>query len=430
MRTRLQRLVSRLYTWLGIAVDGRGPGLALAWGLLLLLACSTSVQSQAAEWSIQPSLTTKGFYNSNLNLFPAKKMESYGYGVAPTAEFAGKTERLEVSGKVGAEFLGYSGRVNTQLTNVYVPLAVHYRTEKDVWGFTGGLTRDNTLLSELQATGVAVNFTQRNLWTANPTWTTQLTEKLSWQLGAQFSYTTYERDLTEGNSRRLVDNRVVGGSGGFLYQLTERDQLQLTGVYAEFQTFGADNQIRASFPGVTMSVTHKFDESLTGTVYGGPKFLSSTTEGGVSNLSSSSTVWIGGGSISKYFERASIQASITRDLMPSGFGLLITTNRAEATGSYQLSETVTCSLNVMGAITSSGTELATGGIFSDRKYVSLKPSVAWKFHEWWEADVSYMYRRLDFDLHAGEPESTPHLAESHAALFMLTYYPPKFSISR
>lgn len=186
--------------------------------------------SEAAEWSLAPSVGVKGVYNSNLVLTPQPHDETYGFWVSPAAEIAGKTERLEVSSRLAADVVKYFGGQDKQFTNVFAPLSLRYKTEKDLLGFTGGFVRDNTVLGgELQTTGVVLLFVQRNQWTANPTWTRKLTEKLSLQSGIQFSDTAYESD-------RLVGYQVVGGSGGLSYQLSEWDQLQLTGSYVDFHT--------------------------------------------------------------------------------------------------------------------------------------------------------------------------------------------------
>ena len=120
-------------------------------------------------------------YNSNLLLTTLPHDATYGYWVSPAAEFAGKTERLEVSGKVAADFVSYYGGHRIILPIFILPLTVRYKTEKDLLGFTGGFIRDNTLMSELLTTGLVLRFTQRNQWTANPSWTRSITEKLSFQ---------------------------------------------------------------------------------------------------------------------------------------------------------------------------------------------------------------------------------------------------------
>jgi hypothetical protein len=375
-------------------------------------------QSEAAEWSLLPSIGVKGLYNDNLLLTPLPHDATYGYWVSPAAEFAGKTERLEVSGRVAADFVSYYGGQESSFTNFFLPLTLRYKTETDLLGFTGGFTRDNTLMSELLTTGVVLRFTQRNQWNANPTWTRSITEKLSVQSSFQLNDTTYENGLSLG----LVDYQLFGGSGGLLYQLTEQDQIQLAGSYVNFHTTNAPSQFRASFPGVNLSLTHAFTETLTGTAYGGPSFVSSTTQTVSDNTKAQSTVWLFGGNLTKKFESTSIQVNVARNIVPSGFGLLLQTDRAGVIVSHDLSETLTASFDGSGYIVSGITERASSGTLPESRYFSATPKIAWKFLEWWKLELSYTYRRREVD---GFSDPTM----SNATMFMLTYYPPKLALS-
>ncbi|MDE3042036.1 MAG: hypothetical protein KGJ82_15885 [Nitrospirota bacterium] len=375
-------------------------------------------QSEAAEWSLLPSIGVKGVYNSNLILTSLPHDASYGYWASPAAEFAGKTERLEVSGRVAADFVSYYGGVQNQFTNIFLPLTLSYKTETDLLGFTGGFTRDNTLMSELRTTGLVLRFTQRNQWNATPTWTRSLTEKLSFQSSFQFSDTTYENGLHLG----LVDYQLLGGSGGLLYQMTEQDKIELSGSYVNFHTTNALSPFRASYPGVNLSLTHAFTETLTGKAYGGPSFVSSTTQTVSDNIKAQSTVWLFGANLTKKFERATVQVSASRNIVPSGFGLLFQTDRAGVTVSHDLSETLTASFDGAGYIVSGITNLASAGTISDSRYFSATPAIAWKFLEWWKLELSYTYGRR-------EVVGFSDVAISNATMFMLTYYPPKLSFS-
>ncbi len=217
-------------------------------------------------------------------------------------------------------------------------------------------------MAELLTTGVVLRFTQRNQWTANPSWTRSITEKLSVQSSFQLNDTTYENGLSLG----LVDYQLLGGSGGLLYQLTEQDQIQLSGSYATFYTTNAPLPFRASFPGANLSLTHAFTETLTGTAYGGPSFVSSTTQTAGDSIKAQSTVWLFGGNLTKKFERTTVQVSGSRNIMPSGFGLLIQTDRAGLTISHDLTETLTASFDGSGYIVSGITQRATGGTFPEQ----------------------------------------------------------------
>ena len=375
-------------------------------------------QSEAAEWSLLPSIGVKGVYNDNLLLTTLPHDETYGHWVSPAAEFAGKTERLEVSSRIATDFVSYYGGQQNNFTNIHLPLTVRYKTEKDLLGFTGGFNRDNTLISELLDTGLVLRFTQRNQWTANPSWTRRITEKLSAQSSFQFSDTTYENGLRLG----LVDYQLFGGSGGLLYQLTEQDQIQLTGSYTNFHTVNAPSPIRASFPAVSLSLTHAFTETLTGTAFGGPSFVSSTTQTASDNIKAQSTVWLFGATLAKKFERTSVQVQVDRKIVPSGLGLLIQTDRAGVTVSHDLSETLTASFDGSAYKVSGITELAIGGRLPESRFFSATPAIAWKFSEWWKMELSYTYRHREVD-----GFSDP--AMSNATMFMLTYYPPKLAFS-
>lgn len=384
----------------------------------LLLSGIFVATSFATEWSLAPSLTMKGSYNDNLFLTPLPHDPTYGYWLSPAVEFAGKTEQLEVIGKAALDFVEYYGGEPNRFTNVNLPLTLRYRTETDEWGFNGGFVRDNTLMGELLTTGLVLRFTQRNQWTMNPSWTRVITEKLSFQGLFQFSDATYQNGVRFG----LVDYQVFGGSGGFLYHATERDEIQLLGTYTNFHTTNASFGLRAMFPGAMLNVTHAFTETMKGTLYGGPRFITSTTNlGGVSQVTRD-TIWVFGAVLNKRLENASLQLTLARDIFPSGFGLLVQTERIGMLASYDLTENLSVSLDNSAYLVSAASPLARGGTLSENRLFYTTPMVAWKLSEWWKLEISYSYRWRDAD---GLQEP----AMSNSMMFMLTYFPTKFAMS-
>jgi hypothetical protein len=377
-----------------------------------------SGESGAAEWSILPSMGVQGVYSDNLLLTPFAHDETYGYWLTPAAEFAGRTERLDVSGRVAADFVSYYGEQESSFTNIHLPLTARYKTERDQFAFTGGFVRDNTLMGELLSTGVVLRFTQRNQWTANPSWTRSLTEKLAFQSSFQLADTTYENGLRLS----LVDYQLIGGSGGLSYQVTEKDQIQLIGSYTSFRTTNAPSQFRANFPGVNLTLNHAFTETLAGAVYGGPRFVNTSIALTGGPERTYDTVWLFGANLAMKLEDGSVQVTVARDIVPSGFGLLIKTDRASVSGSYNLSETVTASVDTSGFITSSPTRAAGGGTFPETRFVNITPKFSWKFLEWWKMELSYTYRWRDVDTFANP-------ATSNTTTLMFTYYPPKLGMS-
>jgi hypothetical protein len=220
---------------------------------------------------------------------------------------------------------------------------------------------------------LVVGFTQRNQWTANPSWTRSITEKLSFKSSLQLNKTTYENGLRLG----LVDYELLGGTGGLLYEVTERDRIELSGSYVNFYTTDTPTPFRASIPAVNLSLTHAFTETLVGTTYGGPNFVDSTTRMGSDNIKNQSIVWMFGASLAKKFESTSIQVSLKRNIVPSAFGFMFQTDSVGVTISHDLSEALSASFSGSGFIVSSIT-----GTFPDSTYFYANPKIAWKFLEW------------------------------------------------
>ena len=350
-------------------------------------------------------------YNDNLFITTQPHDATYGYWVSPAAEFAGKTENLMVSSQAKVSFASYYGGAPFNFTNFFLPLSVRYTTEKNVLGLTGGFTRDHTLLGELLTTGLVTRFTQRNQWTASPAWTRKITETLSFQSGFQFNDTTYENALNSN----LRDYQLYGGSGGLLYQVTEKDQLHLSALYTNFHTINSAQPLRSSVPGVDLSLTHAFTESLTGTLHGGPSFASTTVQTAGGNVTAHNTLWLFGANLTKKFEHTSIQVDLARRIVPSGFGLLVQTDRAGVTISHALTEALTASFD--GALYKTSTissSSAASTVFPEQRFLLVKPTIAWKFSEWWKIELSYAYQRRESD----GPSNT---ATSNSTMFALTY---------
>ena len=372
--------------------------------------------SRAAEWSAEPSLTVKGEYNSNLLLVNGNN-QVWGAWVTPGIKFKGSTELLEVEGGARADFVRYYGENDREFTNLYFPLKASYRWDRLTFGFDGGFTRDNTLQGELRQTGLVLAFTQRNLATAAPSWTVGLTERLSWQTAYQFMDAQYQDGLKFG----LVNYQVHGGTTGLTYNSGERDQVQVTGEYA-YVTMPAILQ-HSIYYGVQAGWTHDFGHEVTGSLSGGPRFISSTQNFTGGAIADYEVVGLYRATLRKKWERTMIQLDASRDVNPSGFGLLLQTDRYGGTISHGLTETLTLALNG-GLYHVSG--VATIGLSQTiprSQFVAVSPSLSWKFAQWWALDVAYTYSERGIG-------SLEQWNFSNSTFVMLTYGGAKWSVSR
>lgn len=382
---------------------------------MMMLCCCTE-EGRAAEWSAEPSLSVKGEYNSNLLLFNGDN-EVWGYWVSPAVKFKGATESLEIEGNAKADFVNYYGQQDRSLTNLYFPIRSSYRWERLTFGFDGGFIRDNTLMGELLQTGVVLTFTQRNLWTANPSVTVGLTERLNWQVGYQFADAQYENGLQLG----LVNYQVNGGTSALAYQLRERTQVRLTGELVNFQT--PDINQEWTYYGVGVGASHYFSESLSASVSGGVRFVNTTQDLPQGSLSQHDVAWVYNASIRKEFERSTALVEGSREINPSGFGLLIQTDRVNGALSHNLTENLTASIIGSLYFVSTITSQSIGVTFPQTRFTSVSPKLSWKFAQWWTLDVGYAYGERAVG-------SLDQWNYSNSTFVMLTYGGAKWSVSR
>jgi hypothetical protein len=405
------RAVKRAAQWTGV----RSP-VARVLSAMLLAAAGGVSDGRAAEWSVAPTLSAKGEYNSNLLLFNGNN-EVWGAWVTPALTFKGATETLEVEGGVRADFIRYHGESDRELTNIFFPVKASYRRDRMTFGFDGGFTRDNTLMGELRQTGLVLAFTQRNLATAAPTATVGITERLSWHTGYQFTDARYQDGLRFG----LVDYRVHGGTTGLHYNAGELDRIHVTGEYASVAMPSIAQ--RSTYYGAQAGWTRDFGNETTGSLSGGVRVITATQDFAGGSLSDDQLVGLYRVSLAKRFERTTVELDAGREVNPSGFGLLLQTDRYGGTITHGFSETLSIGLSGgLYAVSGVATAGFSRGVPRSR-FLSISPSLSWKFAQWWTLDAAYTYQERAIG-------SLNQWNLSNSMFVMVTYGGAKWSVSR
>lgn len=390
-------------------------------GLMMgsMLAVAGQQDARAAEWSLEPSMSVRGEYHSNLLLAFGPQQSTLGYWISPAVRFTGATESLQVSSRMSADYIQYYGGRDTTIYNVNFPLSVLYRDQRSTWGFNGGLTRDNTLRSELLQTGVVLAFAQRNLWSAAPSWTYNVTERVSAQSSYQYQNAEYEN---AGLQFGLIGYQVHTGSQALSYKIRESDSVQITGLFTRFLAPERNDTVTDTY-GVQIGGSHAFSEHVTLSASGGPRFISNSISTGFGNLEDRSTVWTFNGKATTKYERAQLTFDIGRDIFPSGLGLLIQTDHLGANASYQITDMISVSLSGQASIVNPVQASTLLGPARETRFFTIAPQVNWHVGEYWNVETGYAYSRREL-------EGLDQSGESHSARMMVTYTPAKLSIER
>jgi hypothetical protein len=383
------------------------------------LAVAIAGNTWSAEWSFEPSFSARGEYNDNLTLTSLPHDAVWGGWLTPDLKVKGATEHMDIKTGATADFVSYRGGKDTNFTNLNFPLLAHYRSEKDTLMLDTSFVRDNTLIGELQQTGVVVSFTQRNRLVVAPAWTHALTETLAFQGSYQFNDVTYE----DGLQFNLFNYTLHAGNAGLSYSLTERDTIQGMAQYVDFTVPQA--QLHSTYYGLHLTLTHAFSESLSATVSGGGRTIMSESSTVSPPATDRTTVGLFSASVEKTFERGLVRVEAAREINPSGLGLLLQTDRVSLRTKWDVTERLNAAFNASMYWTQSVVTRENTRTFPDNRYFRIEPLLSYRLTEHWMVSGSYSYSYRDIAL-PGDLQR----ASANATYLMLTYHPLKFAVSR
>lgn len=421
------------------------PRINLAIVALALTTASGCVV--AAEWSVEPTVTLRQEYNDNINLTALPHKAVWGTILSPAITFSGKSETLEVSGGAQLNFNRYTGAKGLDSDDRIFAFASQLINERNTWGLNVTSRRDSTRATEQASTGNVLPRAQRNALVITPSWVHSLTDRLTLRLEYTINNVTYDDGATVG----LVDSKYEGVVASAVYLLTDTDKLTLSGAHSKSTSIGSSvsntDEIRAG-------ITHAFSETLQGDVQVGMRRTTSTyltdvyscpgirgtpiklgsvyqcaekfgagyAVFGAAQLvdprTSTSGTSLNLGLSKKMGETDSLTARLSRDISPSGRGLLIETDHLSLGYSKRFSETLSGSINTdlyryrYPSIANSGGQ-----------YFTIAPTLSWQLSEWWFLDSGLQYANQKI-------EGATTSVSSNLIYGSIRYNWPKIAVSR
>jgi len=378
------------------------------WVVGILLIFSQAVD--AAEWSMEPTMSLTGEYDDNLLLGTDRKAV-VGSTLSPGLKVSAVTEQLELRGSILLNITRYLNESDLNATDQYYRIFSRYLTEKSVWELEGSYTRDLTLISELMETGVVLARKRRDLLTLDPKWRGSLTEKISIEADYLFSDAEYA-------DPSLVNYQTQQGTAQVLYQLAEYDQVSVASYYMIYRAPSVNS--RSNEYGIRAGVTHRFSETFKGNLSAGIRNTKSSFQTLSSEQHASNLGWIAEGNLEKEFETSLVRGGFSRETRPSGGGYLVDVSHLSFFISKKMTTALTASLILDFYLS---LPLPTNLSVQDSRYYRIEQRWDWQWAEHWFLGVSYRYARQEIENTSEEPYS-------NAVYLIVTYNGPKISISR
>ncbi len=358
----------------------------------LLFCCSLFLATtvSAESWFFEPSVSLRLGYDDNVRLSVADREDDLIRTMSASAAFGVRTEVSDVAFTLQLDDSDYADLSDLDSSNQALDLSSSFRTERSLLRLNGYYKLDSTNTSELETTGRIGQESKRRVATSlSPSWSYDLTERLSTNLGYSYTDVIYEdAELTD-----LSDYREESLFATLSYRLSELNQVSATinGSTYEADKTGRENDTR----GISLGFTGQLSETLSTSLSVGMQRSStrSLVAGGAVESTSDNSLTLDIG-LQKSWERSSLNGTISMGESPSGSGTVLRTNQLGLGYSRQLSPRTTFSVNGSLVQNSSGGGLDDAG--DDRLYLSVEPSLSWQASRWWTLSTSYRYRAQEY----------------------------------
>ncbi len=380
----------------------------VAAAILLVAIAALPSTAFAAEWYVESRLQTQLSYDSNLRLSPDDEISTFGGALSPELRFGRRTEALDLSLFSRTDFNGYTNDTSLSSVDQKVAIDASYLTQLGKFGLTADYVRDTTLVSEVTDTGDLTEAARVERVDVLPSWSYELTERDTLDLGAGFLQNEYHTDS-------LTDYQFYTGQAGWTHELSEITSLQTVGYYGHYV---ADDSVdtRADIYGMTIGATHQFSEQFSVQAAAGPEYVVTKADdfSGGRDTETDLGYRLDLGITYLMDELTRLEVTGSRKTEPSGSGDTVTRDRVAVALTRQITELF--SLRFDGAVLQNDST-STGNL--NRLYYQLQPSAIWRLDRDWDLNASYRFRSQDFD--------DRNTADSHAVFLTVTYRLPRWS---
>ncbi len=390
----------------------------------------TSGASEAAEWKIDPTLRFRAGYNDNLRMAVNNEISTAEATFSPSAVFSVATPTSGISGNLGFDFRRYEEDSDLDDNNASLDVRTFHNMERSRLGLDLGFTKDTTLDSQLEATGLAFDRIPRQRINISPNWSYSIGERT--RVSASYGYTDVE--YSNSNRTRFVNYDVNSAQVALTRVLNEKTTASLTLSGSKSNN---DNDVESTNANLQGGASYRFSETLSASLFIGvrrtevdfsqtsqiPIFSGNTIIGFVpltQDISNSDWGSTFSASITKAFLRGETSVSASRDISNDIDGQPIEATRLRSTSLYRFSEILSASLNLEFNNSQSNNNV---GSSLNRDYYQIEPTFSWAMKKFWSLSGSYRYRKQTFD-------DIKDDATQNAAYLTLTYRWPRIAVSR
>jgi len=392
----------------------------------------------AAEWELKGSLGQELQYNDNISLNNTQKDSVVGYLLTPSILATRKSGALDI-GFQGQSLISRYDDSSWDCDNYTLGLNNSYRTNRSVFGLTGGYGVSCAYQQQIRATGIITPNNQSESYQVAPSWTWQWTSVDQLILNTSYSKTSFSN--SQGTAISSTGNNSFNFSGNETYavNLDENHEwsrnLVLNGKlnYSNVQYTGS-NGLTQDLYGFQLGANYLINQYWTTSFGAGAVWIDTQqSSNGISSgqNASLSVDPVANISLSYAGQLTRFNIGYSNAVSPSSLGETLQTESFFANYSYNLAEHVLFDVSGNYSLSqSTGQSTDTANRQFDRTFLTAGTGIAWDFAKNWRLRGSYIYRRQNFQQDTNVPNLTVGTSESNVVMLSLGYSWDGIRISR
>ena len=334
--------------------------------LLALAACGACHVAVAAEWAMQPTIQWYFDHDSNRQLTPVNEEADNAAWLTIDALLKRATETGEVDVHPLVEIQRFSGGSALNSTNGSLQLSAMNKGEIYSYSASAGYSDNSTLISELANTGIVDASTRQEAATASVTGSREFTERQRLDLQASYADVKYPNGEPVG----LVGYRDPGISTTYAFAYSPQTTLsaiasgsRATAPEVGFESHDAGVRIAWAY---ILSPTTNVSASV------------GITRTNIESEEVSGSTWALKSTHNSELSQWSF--SLTRDIVPSGFGLLIRRDELDLSVIRSVAPRLDATLSAQAAHNS---DLVASFTNDNRRYVTGAAGFNWHAAPQW-----------------------------------------------
>ncbi len=399
-----------------------------------------SADSYALDLLFKPEFSFRERYDNNVRMQINPRHSNLISTISPGVMFGYLADDNELNTRFRWNELIYSSDSALDFSEKLVNLSHKYQGERFKTDLTASYAEESSINTQLDPTlidptqineaGGVQLLVPRNTKSVSPTVTYNLNEKSSLQLGYSYQDVAFDRSQNLTNIFNYSDYSFQQYSATASHTYTERLSFNLTGAYSEYESANESPGVaRVNIFGIPVNVpvtTGFSQKSTTITYQAGLQYLfdeqtqlafsagirDTTTESTqFTNFRDSTTPFSPPTSLSRNTIGNVFSASLARksdwgdfslsagqQLNPASTGQQQTSTTFSARGRYNLTERLSTGINANYLLSESISTLSNDTSRSNnRTFITLSPSVQWRWTPEINLDLSYSYRQQVYE---------------------------------